>query len=77
MDLERNDRLEMNKEFIKWLKVNDYYNISINNRRYWSIHCKYNLYNKACKWRHATYYSNSNPSKYDNIKYIIQCILDL
>ncbi len=70
----------MNKEFIKWLKVNDYYNISINNRRYWRLYClyyEYRLYNKAYKWRHVTYYSNSNPSKYDNIKYTIQCILDL
>ncbi len=34
----------MNKEFIKWLKVNDYYNISINNRRYWRLYCLYYEY---------------------------------
>lgn len=70
----------MNKDFKQWLKANDYYIIPISEKaiRYWGLYYdEHKLINPTYKWRDITYYSNLNPSKYNNIKYMIQCILDL
>lgn len=73
----------MHPEFIKWLKVINFYHLTKDDNRYYIVVYDYYSYahyyypTTCVRWRDIVYYNDPKPSTYKNIKYFIQCILDL